>query len=249
MRTPLKTRLRHLSASCIAAIAVSGPVVAKAQSIQMLTENYPPLNYMEDGKIIGIGPDQVKLIMERAKLDYTIEMMPWARAYWRAQTQSNTCIFNTAHSPERSPKFKWVEPLIMAHAFLIAKAGSNIHPKTLQEAWKYSVGTQRDDMTEDLLRKDGFPKIDIAANFDLQLKKLLAGRIDLISSTDAYYYGAKAKGTPIEIAYVLAAEASSIACSLDTDDNTIRAMQAQLDALIKDGIQESILKKYGMGGP
>ncbi|MCO6185463.1 ABC transporter substrate-binding protein [Rhizobium sp. L1K21] len=214
--------------------------------LQILTEDYAPMNFLRDGKIVGASTEQVELLLERAKIDYSLEMVPWARGYALTQNEKNNCLYSTAHTDERNAKFKWVEPLVVTSSVLIAKAGSDIHPLRVEDAWQYTVGTQRADVTYDLLVSFGFPKIDIAANFDMTLKKLLAGRIDLMVASDGFFRDAKENGADIEIAFVLSQQINSIACGKKVPDEVITKMQTALDSLIADGTQEQILKKYGM---
>jgi polar amino acid transport system substrate-binding protein len=53
--------------------------VAQAQGIRLVTEEYPPFGFREGGKYKGSSIDQVEILMKQAGLDYTIDMMPWAR--------------------------------------------------------------------------------------------------------------------------------------------------------------------------
>jgi polar amino acid transport system substrate-binding protein len=227
-------------------LSLLASTAAKAEDIKLLTEDYAPMNFQKDGEIIGGSVEQVKLMMKRAGLTYTLELMPWARGFSLASGDEPYCLFSTAHTAERDPHFKWIEPLAVTSSVLIAKSGSNIHPKSIKDAWQYTVGTQRADVTADLLRQAGFPKVDLAVNFDMTVKKLLAGRIDLMIASDGYFRETKAKGADIEIAYVLSKQVNSIACGLKTPDEVVAKMQASLNSLIKDGTQKAILDKYGM---
>jgi polar amino acid transport system substrate-binding protein len=124
--------------------------------------------------------DQVDLLMKDAALKYSIEMMPRARALALAETQDMTCIFTTVHNQARDKHFKWVEPLRVDRTILVRRSGSSVNPGTLAEATKFVIGTQRGDFTADLLKEKIFLKVDLASDFNLSLKKPLAGRIDLM---------------------------------------------------------------------
>lgn len=214
------------------------------EKISLVTESYPPLNYREGEEYRGISVDQVRLMMKNAGIEYTMEMMPWARALSLATTQAGYCVFTTVHNKERDPKFKWVEPLLTSKTVLMRKAGSGVNPKTLDEAKAYVVGTQRDDFTETLLKENNFPKIDLAVDINLTLKKLMSGRIDLIPISDKYYDKLKREGIDVEAALLLAEDIYSIACNKSVSDETINTLQQQLDRLIIDGTQKQIFEKY-----
>lgn len=220
--------------------------VAEAETVHFTTENYPPYNLRENGEYRGLGYEQVVALMKEAGVDYTIEMMPWARAIALAESEPLYCVFTTAHIAERNKRFKWVEPLAVDRNVMVAREGSGIKAITIAEAREYVVGTQRNDYTQQLLERNGFPKIDLATDLDLTLKKLLSGRIDMMPISEHYYLQLREKGHPLEKRFVLTEQTFSIACNLKFPEDLIRKMRAGLDKLISDGTQEKILAKYGM---
>jgi polar amino acid transport system substrate-binding protein len=219
---------------------------AQAGDIHLVTEEYPPFAFREDGTFKGSSIDQVEILMKDTGLNYSMDMMPWARALALAEKQPMHCVFTTAHNEERDANFKWVEPLLAGRTLLIRKAGSKIAPKTLEEARNYLVGTQRNDFTADLLKKHGFDKLDLATDFNLTLKKLMLGRIDLMPISEDYYGKLRSEGKQIESTMVLSEQIYSIACNKSVPDADIARMQAGLDKLIADGTQAALFKKYGL---
>jgi polar amino acid transport system substrate-binding protein len=225
--------------------------VANAQQpIVFSTESYPPFSYQEPGgNYRGVGIDQVEIIMHEATTPYTLEIMPWARAIAMAETQSMHCVFAAARTPDREPRFKWVVPLFIDRNILVRHAGSKVAAATLDEAKRYTVGTHRADYTEDLLQSYGFPKIDLSADVDTTLRKLLQDRIDMMPMSEGVYEKLKADGTSIEKVIVFSEQHLGIACNPDVPDDLIARMQASLDHLIRDGVQNAILKRYGIDEP
>ncbi|MCQ1850876.1 substrate-binding periplasmic protein [Neorhizobium galegae] len=217
------------------------------QPVAFSTESYPPFSYQEPGgNYRGVGIDQVEIIMRDAGTPYTLEIMPWARAIAVAETQSMHCVFAAARTPEREPRFKWVVPLFIDRSILVRHAGSKVAAATLDEAKQYTTGTHRADYTEGLLKSFGFPKIDLSADVDTTLRKLLQDRIDMMPMSEGVYQKLKADGTPIEKVMLFSEQHLGIACNLDVPDELIVRMQAALDRLIKDGVQNAILKRYGI---
>lgn len=217
------------------------------QPIVFSTESYPPFSYQEPGgSYRGVGIDQVEIIMRDVGTPYTLEIMPWARAIAVAETQPMHCVFAAARTPEREPRFKWVVPLFIDRSILVRHAGSKVKAATLDEAKQYTTGTHRADYTEALLKSLGFPKIDLSADVDTTLRKLLQDRIDMMPMSEGVYQKLKADGTPIEKVMLFSEQHLGIACNLDVPDELIVRMQAGLDRLIKDGVQNAILKRYGI---
>lgn len=219
---------------------------AHAGTIKLVTEEYPPFSFRENNVYKGASIDQVDNLMKRSKIDYSIDMMPWARALRLAETDPATCVFTTVHNEERDKKFKWVEPLLTGRTILIRKRGADIAPKDLNEATQYTIGTQRSDFTADLLKNKSFGKVDLASDFNLTYKKLMLGRIDMMPISEKYYDKLKREGAEIDFVLVLAEQTYSIACNKGVPDDTIEKMQAGLKALIADGTQKTLFNKYGV---
>ena len=221
-------------------------VAAHAQPIKMLGEEYPQFSYREAGTYKGAAIDQVAIMMEHAGLPYSIETMPWARALMLAETQEMTCIFMTAHNQQRDKRFKWVEPLMIDRTILARRTGSGINPATLNDATKFIVGTQTDDVTADILKAKNFDKVDLASDFKLTLIKLLRGRIDLMPITENYFKKLKREGVAIENVLVLSEQVYAVACNKSVPDADISRMQVGLKTLIDDGTQQTLFRKYGL---
>lgn len=226
-------------------LVLSLSAVAQAQSVAFVTEEYPPFSYRDGDEVKGATVDQVRRMMEGLG-DYTIEMMPWARAYAQAQTTKMSCALATAHTPERDPLFRWVQPLMIDRNILIKRRGAAVTARTLEEAKRYSVGTWRDDYSETLLRNLGFPKIDEATNITATLRKLMNDRIDLMPMSELYYAKLVKDGQPIERVTNLTEQPLGIACQKDFPEDLRQKMQAALDGLIADGTQKKIFLHYGM---
>lgn len=223
-----------------------GSTCVFAAPLKILTEPYPGYSFEKDGRIVGAGADQVHAILTRAGIDYRMEIMPWARAYNLATHETNICLYATNHTADRHKLFQWVEPLGAGKVMLVRKAGSKVDPKTIEEAKTFTVGVQRGDYAADYLQKQGFPRLDYASDFGLTLKKLVSGRIDLAMTSEAAFRAEVAKGKPLEEVMSMPAAIYALACTLDVPKETIKALQAELDALVLAGEQDAIYGKYGM---
>jgi polar amino acid transport system substrate-binding protein len=219
---------------------------AQAEPLKLVTEEYPPFSFREKNVFKGASVDQVDILMKGAGLAYSIDMMPWARALALAETNKSTCVFTTVHNDERDGKFKWVEPLLTGRTVLIRKASAAVAPRTLAEATKYVIGTQRGDFTADVLKANHFSKVDLASDFNFTYKKLTLGRIDMMPISETYYNKLRREGAQVEFVLVLAEQVYSIACNKGVPDETIGKMQAALTTLISDGTQTALFARYGL---
>lgn len=228
----------------LSGMAVSG--TANAETLKLLTEEYPPYNFSKDGVISGAAVEQAELMMKALDTPYSLEILPWARALSRAQNQPWTCVFTTGHDDERDKRFKWVEPLLIDRMVMVRKIRSGVNPANIEEAKRFTVGTQRGDFSGTYLQNHAFPKIDLAADMETTLKKLLSGRIDLLVTSEKTFEAMRDQGTAIEPALTLEGKLYGFACNLSLPDAMVENMQAQLEKLIADGTQDRIFAKYGI---
>ncbi|WP_018236610.1 ABC transporter substrate-binding protein [Ensifer sp. BR816] len=219
---------------------------AHAETIHFVTEEYPPYNFSTDKGPSGASVDQIALIMEAVKLPYEIEVLPWARAFALAEKEPFHCVFTTGHDTERDKKFKWIEPLLVDHMIMVRGKDSATRPRSLDEAREFIVGTQREDFSANYLKEHGFQKIDYAANLDSTLKKLIAGRVDLMMTSEKTFETMRADGKPVEAALVLEGKQYGIACHKDMPDEIVAGMQTKLNHLIAQGVQDRIFEHYGI---
>lgn len=236
--------MRHHVALTLATLLLAG--AAQAESLKLVTEEYPPFSFRENGAIKGISVDQLTRIMKETGTQYSIELMPWARAIGLAEVERATCVFTTVHNEARNARFKWVEPLNKGRTLLVRKAGAPIEPKSIDEAKAFTIGTQRGDFTADILAKDGFQRVDLAASLDLTMKKLMSGRIDLMPLSEQYFLKLKHAGAALERVLTLAESTYSLACNIHVPDALIARLQESLDRLIADGTQARIFEQYGL---
>ncbi|HWQ64481.1 MAG TPA: transporter substrate-binding domain-containing protein, partial [Methanospirillum sp.] len=81
----------------------------------ILTEEYPPFNYMENGDLKGISVDILESAFNHMDLEIpreTFRIVPWVEGYNTTLTRNNTLLFTTARIPQREDQFLWAGPII-----------------------------------------------------------------------------------------------------------------------------------------
>jgi polar amino acid transport system substrate-binding protein len=233
--------MRHFAFALV--FLLSG--TAQAETLKLLTEEYPPYNFSENGAVKGASVEQAELMMKALDTEYALEILHWARALSLTENQPWTCVL-TGHDDERDKRFKWVEPLLADRMVMVRKAESGVNPANVEEAKRFTIGTQREDFSANFLKKHNFPKIDLAPDIETTEKKLLSGRIDLMMTSEKTFETMRDQGQPLESVLVLEGKLYGFACNLALPDELIAKMQTQLDALIADGSQDRIYAKYGL---
>lgn len=235
---------RTLFALSFCAVLSATASARSAETLHLVTEAYPPFAYEEGGATKGVVTDLLKAVMADAKIDYDIRILPWARAYTLASTEKNYCAFSTVHTTERDAHFQWVEPLFLGEAYLVRKAGTPVNPATLMEARPFRVGTQLGDYTIGILQSQGFTRIDLAAEIELTLKKLLGGRIDMMPMEKSMIKDLQKKQIPIEPVVKLVTNVESLACNPNTSPVLIKRMAESLKVISTNGTRDAIFAKY-----
>ncbi|APJ05140.1 amino acid ABC transporter substrate-binding protein [Silvanigrella aquatica] len=225
------------------------PFLYAAKNFKIVTENYPPFNMEENGKIVGISTDVMKELMKREKTEYTLELYPWARAFKMGMEEPNTVVYSTTRTPEREALFKWVGPLVSNDWVFFAKKGSKIKIKSLDDAKKYSVGGYNGDATSEFLLKENFVKgknIQLATNDKQNALKLEAGRIDLwaTGSQIGKWIAKTEKTGSIEPLFTFKKVELYAAFNKNTDDAVIKKLNETLDKMKKDGSVTKIFDRY-----
>ncbi len=219
--------------------------------IVILTEDFPPLNFVAVDKPVGPAVEIVQEIQKKLGLKNEIKIYPWKRAYSKTFHENNTCLFSTTKTPKRESEFKWVGPLAEKRYVLFAAKSSHIKLKTLEDAKNYSVGVQMGGASEEFLKSKGFTNLDSAIKPEHSMKKLNVGRIDLwYTSTVTPLILAQKAGIEIdefEEVFVIKKSILYIAFNKKTRNDLINKWQKARDELYKDGTIKKIFDKYGYG--
>ncbi len=128
------------------------------ESITVVTEEWPPYTYSENGRVVGVVSEIVRATLDRAGLDYNIETYPWARSYDEAMNNKNVLIYSIFRLPNRDNLFKWIkiEGLTVNMHLFRPKHRPEVKAPTLAAARKYKIGVTRETSTHHFLLSKGF---------------------------------------------------------------------------------------------
>lgn len=179
---------RALLLACVLAWALCAPP-ARAdgppgpEGLAYLTEQYYPYNYAENGAVRGLSVDLLRLVWARMGVaERPVTVQPWARVYDAALTQPGTVAFSMARTPERETLFKWACPIDAVRFVLFSRAADTARTLSSSSLEHLAVGTVRGDVAEAALLDLGHPvRIEPVADMELNLRKLDAGRLDLVA--------------------------------------------------------------------
>jgi polar amino acid transport system substrate-binding protein len=238
--------LNKVPVAALLAVSCALASASEAPRLRLLTESSPPVSMLEGGQVVGSGTEKVLEIMARTATAYSIDLLPWRRAYTFAQQEANACLFSTTRTPEREKLFKWIGPTDEAEWVLLGRADRNYNLHTLEDARKLRIGTYNGDVRDEYLRARGF-RVDPAPNDMINSRKLMLNRIDVWASGLRRGNSLlNRKGWNQQIVPVLSFKRVSVylACNPAVPTELIDKMNAALDTMQRDGTVKRIDRKY-----
>jgi polar amino acid transport system substrate-binding protein len=217
--------------------------------LKMLTEEYPPVTFMKDGKVTGFVTDVVREITARQGIPDKIRLTSWDEAYKAATSNPNVILFSVERTQKREKLFHWVGPVGKNSAILYAKKGSGIRINSLEEARKIAaIATTTDWFTEQYLKSKGFTNLVSSPLPITNVKQLMSGEVQLSVFTDitipAIVKNAGYGMDDLEPVLTISNTHFYIAVSLGTPDEIVKKWQSVLDSLKADGTFEKIYRNY-----
>jgi polar amino acid transport system substrate-binding protein len=248
-------RRTRWSRFAVALAMLAAQHTADAATIRLLTGNYPPFEYMENGEVKGLAVELLKEAFHRCHRDVTFNVLPWARALAETQQGRADAIFTAIKTPEREKVLRFSsEPLVAMNSALYTRKGTGIRYRgDLSELAGYRlgmvIGTSHGAQFDMALRAGVLKYVDTTNDTEPNIRKLLAGRIDLVVA-DRYVvtYYARANGWQdqlIELSPVLHSSFGYLAFSKNPALEPVRnEVDAALAAMKKDGSYQRILSRY-----
>lgn len=229
---------------------------AAEERLQIVTEEYPPYNMTQNGKLTGLSTEVVQAVLKEVDLLGDIHVLPWARAYDTALNSENVLIYSIVRSPQREQLFKWVGVIAPTRWYLISLADRDIQLKDLDEARRYQIATVNNEAGEQFLIAKGFAvgrNLQSGNKYAFNYEKLKMGRVDLWLCTDlnAYYLVRQAGDDPARMlsrALPLPELDSELGLSMafgpKTPDALVERFRKGLEAIKKNGVYDGIQKKW-----
>lgn len=159
---------------------VDGKVV-----INLVTEDYPPYGFIENGELTGIAVELVKELFKRVDVPVEINLLPWTRALKMAELGEADGIFTTFFSAERAEYLQYVkEPLAFEAQYIYYRASDKLDlGDSITSLSKYKIGIVQDYFLGDVFEKakaEGVLRVEENTDLETNIQKLLDGKIDIM---------------------------------------------------------------------
>lgn len=240
------------AAAALALLACA--VQACAAGVTAYTEEWPPYNFAERGRPVGIATDLLLAACARARIECRVEIVPWARAYRLALTQPNTLVFSTARTAARERDFAWIGPILPRRTWVFGRADSPA-VASISALSNYRVGVASEDAAARDLVAQGLDQsaIDRSGTDQDSLRKLAAGRIDFVTGTEVgMAWGVRRLGIELDLKRLLPLSnegAYYFALNPKSDAGLAERLQRAYDELLRSGERERIVARYTSAQP
>lgn len=248
----MKSKWFFCSVLILLSLGLGFPVFAKtSDSILILTEEWPPFNYTENGELTGFATQIIKLVMKELRLSYKIEVLPGSRGLKVLDKGPRVMFYSFIKTPERKSSYKWIGPLAEQSIYFFKKKGSQLQIKNLEDAKRVGRVCSRDmGLVFTALKTAGFTNLDVGVNPEGIYLKTVHGRCDLAIGETALgvaYWLKKSNLSPDSLEQTPVKISSSplyIVASKDIPDEEILRWQGALNKIISSREYTRLLDAY-----
>ncbi|BEV71969.1 MULTISPECIES: ABC transporter substrate-binding protein [unclassified Paludibacterium] len=170
------------------------------QTIDAYTTESPPFQSARLGLPGGYAVDVAKELARQNGDKLVFHFLPWARSYQLARQTPGVLLFSLSEIDAHAGNFAWVGAIASNNVALWQlKSRRDLQLKTLDDARHRQIGVLRDDFKTRYLLLRGFQEgseLQYGSDDLLNLRKLLAGRLDLLpaNNSDVLIHLARSNG-------------------------------------------------------
>lgn len=224
-------------------------LTATAADLQLLTDNHPPLHFMQGNQLAGFGVDVVKALATQTGDRIHLQQVPLLRALRMASDTPDTGVFTVLRTDDRDDRYQWVGPLIEVETALYAR--DNLQPPvhSLREADHLGqITVPRKWLVYSYLQGQDLNNLYGVETPEQMMRLFSLGRTDFVVS-DTWSKAALAREQGMEPGRLqyqipLMKQNTYIAFSPQTDPEQVARWQQALDTLRADGRLEQLRQRW-----
>nr|WP_295776229.1 transporter substrate-binding domain-containing protein [Rhodoferax sp.] len=236
------------------ACALAIPGIAWADSFRLVTFEYPPYEYTENGEVKGLAVDIVREAFKLMNHEAVIEILPWPRCQVLFERGEVDGIFTFFQNDERQAFTLYSKEVVVTQtiALWVLKNTKIEFNGDLTRLQPYQFGiTSKTSYGErfDTAMKYGLLHTEAAASIEGNIRKLMSGRVDIwVSNRDGAHHELKRLGLfgkvrelkrPIQVvpAFVGFSKLRNHAALRDSFDQALATLK-------HSGVYDALVKKY-----
>jgi polar amino acid transport system substrate-binding protein len=163
-------------------VIVPNPLNAKRQTIHFVTVQWEPYygpNLLNQGYITEI----TRAALKRVGYSMDIEFVPWKRALHDAKNGYYNGVLGLYYNEERSSWMTYSDSISSVELVFFVKEGNKIRWNSLEDLKPFRIGIERGFIYTEAFDNASFLQKEPVRNVELNLKKLLEGRIDMVAAS------------------------------------------------------------------
>ncbi|KAE9644890.1 transporter substrate-binding domain-containing protein [Pseudomonas sp. PB103] len=240
--------MKRIAACLLSLLALT----ANAADLQLLSDNHPPLHFLQGDQLVGYGVDVVRALAEQTGDQIHLQQVPLLRALHLASEHPDTGVFTVLRTDERDNRYQWVGPLIEVETALYAQ--DNQHPPVhdLREADAIGrITVPRKWLAYSFLQQQNLNNLYGVETPEQMMRLFSLGRTDFVVS-DTLSIASLARGQGMEPGRLqyqipLMKQDTYIAFSLQTDPHRVARWQRALNKLRANGRLEQLRQRWLVG--
>jgi polar amino acid transport system substrate-binding protein len=227
----------------------------KTTALDVVTLQYPPYEYLDDGEVEGVAVEIVQEAFKRMKVPIKITLHPWDQSLAMIQKGEADAIFTIFKTPEREAFADYSHEVLMPQVVsLFVKSDSNVvFDGDLNKLSRFTFGVVRTvsygSIFDDTVNNGMIRHIEISETGEENMKKLLQGRFDILVSNR---YGAldivKKMNKMDHVKELIPAIQSVPSYIAFSKKRSLTSLRDEFDSILRnmkdDGTYESIITSY-----
>ncbi len=218
-------------------------------TFQFITEDYKPLNYLENDTLKGLAPDLLREICAELNIPFSVQVLPLDEGYAKVQEADNAVLFCTMLNSTRKDVFKWAGPIASLDWMFYSNSGSDVALTSIDDAKKTArIGVLKDYAITQYLIQEGFTNLIYCTDNVNAFDQLLKNEIDLFPSDQITAEAAlKTLGKSIySVTSQLTIRTDLIyfAFNKNVPDHVVADFQQQIDRLKENGSLKALTQRY-----
>ncbi|MCJ7432233.1 MAG: transporter substrate-binding domain-containing protein [Anaerolineales bacterium] len=227
-----------------------GEASSAAKTIQLVTLQYPPYEFEENGQIKGIAVDIVTEAFKRMGYEVKISLYPWARSLEIMKNGEADAIFTAYKTPDREVFLEYSQEILMPQivSLFVLKDSNITFDGDLSKLSQYRFGVVRAvsyGEKFDTLAKNKTLMTDEADTGEMNMDKLLKGRIDiLVSNKYGALYILKQKGA-LDQVKELSPDLQSVPSYIAFSKvRNLTAVKEEFDKILAEMVKDGSVDKF-----
>jgi len=228
--------------------------ILPAKPYQIVTLDYPPYEYEEQGKVKGIATEIVRETFKRMGEEIEIKLFPWKRSLEMVKNGQADAIFTIYHTKERADFLDYSNEIVMPQrtALFTLNKSAITYSGDLNELKNYSfgvvLGISYGEKFDSFIKNDNL-KINSLYDGEANIRGLLTGYSQIIVSNELGARSILKDLNKINEVTMLEPILQDVPSYLAFSKNRkLKKLRDRFDASLKqlkaDGTYDIIIKKY-----